>query len=175
MPGQNEYYGNNGYRSPRQPINGGYYSQNPQNGRQGQPFVRRPNTFPDSRPRNNGYINGGYSPENQSGHFQSQSPSQNPQSYGNPQGNFRNTQGNQNRTPFVRNSVSQQPPPPREEPAAAPLEDVSPNSEKAGGLLSLLDGIKLDPEKATLVLLIVILSRNGADVTLIMALAYLLM
>lgn len=54
-------------------------------------------------------------------------------------------------------------------------EKAAENEVKKSGLLSLLDGVKLDPEKMTLVMLIVILARSGADITLIMALAYLLM
>lgn len=39
----------------------------------------------------------------------------------------------------------------------------------------MLDEIKIDREKAVIILLIIILARNGADVALIMALGYLLM
>lgn len=57
--------------------------------------------------------------------------------------------------------------------------DTSPESsgaaKKTGGLLSSLDEIKIDREKAVIILLIIILARNGADVALIMALGYLLM
>ncbi|MDE6594025.1 MAG: hypothetical protein K2K57_13315 [Oscillospiraceae bacterium] len=84
--------------------------------------------------------------------------------------------GNRN-SPFINNF-----PEPSAEPENIPEPQLSDpeeinekNDSKKSSLLSLLDGVKIDPEKATLVLLIVILARNDADITLIMALAYLLM
>lgn len=91
-------------------------------------------------------------------------------------GNYRNNFGNRN-SPFTNNF-----PQPPTEPANIPEPPLTHSEEKAeeadskkSSLLSLLDGVKVDPEKTTLILLIVILARNGADITLIMALAYLLM
>lgn len=152
-------------------------------------YARRAGTFPYSRPnRPNGFVNGngGYvnAAEQSAVNFPTNSGIRQYQSNGQggqvSSGNYRNNFGNRN-SPFTNNFPRSRPAPPPEpenipEPTlSVPEENAGETDSKKSSLLSLLDGIKVDPEKATLVLLIVILARNGADITLIMALAYLLM
>ncbi len=192
MPGQGEYFGGNGGYQ-RQPVNGGNFPPNnpPQAAQAAQAmqsaqaaqaaYARRAGAFPYSRPnRPNGFVNGneGYvnSAEQSAMNFPTNSGIRQYQSNGQGQnGNYRSNFGNRN-SPFINRP---QPPPEPEnipEPTfSAAEENAEETDSKKSSLLSLLDGVKVDPEKATLVLLIVILARNGADITLIMALAYLLM
>ncbi|MCM1523742.1 MAG: hypothetical protein NC120_04715 [Ruminococcus sp.] len=51
---------------------------------------------------------------------------------------------------------------------------VPAETKSGGGLQGILNGIVLDEEKMLILLLIAILARNGADLTLLAALGYLL-
>lgn len=59
--------------------------------------------------------------------------------------------------------------------AVGPNEEKSERSEPAGDIAGLLSGIKIDEEKALIAMLIFILYKQGADIKLLMGLAYLLL
>ena len=56
-----------------------------------------------------------------------------------------------------------------------PNEEKSEKSEPIGDIEGLLGGIKIDEEKALIAMLIFILYKQGADIKLLMGLAYLLL
>lgn len=59
--------------------------------------------------------------------------------------------------------------------AVAPNEEKNEKSEPIGDIEGLLGGIKIDEEKALIAMLIFILYKQGADIKLLMGLAYLLL
>ena len=56
-----------------------------------------------------------------------------------------------------------------------PNEEKSEKNEPIGDIAGLLGGIKIDEEKALIAMLIFILYKQGADIKLLMGLAYLLL
>ncbi|WP_296795768.1 hypothetical protein [Ruminococcus sp.] len=59
--------------------------------------------------------------------------------------------------------------------AVAPTDKKNERSEPASDIAGLLSGIKIDEEKALIAMLIFILYKQGADIKLLMGLAYLLL
>ncbi|SFD06802.1 hypothetical protein [Ruminococcus albus] len=63
----------------------------------------------------------------------------------------------------------------RSKEAVASQEEKPEHPAHADNISSILDGIKIDEEKALIAMLIFILYKQGADIKLLMGLAYLLL
>lgn len=104
------------------------------------------------------------------------------QTYGN-YGSFPNTQnvrygGFQQNTGIPHTGAGAYPPPGygavQNEPRNIP-PPRKPETQTGSNPFSFLSSLKIDEEKAVIIFLLIILARNGADITLLAALGYLLM
>lgn len=78
-------------------------------------------------------------------------------------------------SPPPRNNPPPAPPPPPEEPIHIPDEERECPPPKKNLLEGILPDIDIDEEKALIILLLILLARNGAEMKLLLALGYLLM